>query len=87
MNLLGLTHRNSQGRDARSVRISQLRASIAESEPARLEDILVTHKLQSRRRRRPNSSDEILALYTLAKVMASSPIELIDKVLEAALEL
>jgi signal transduction histidine kinase len=87
MNLLGLTRRNSQGRDARSVRISQRRASMSASEPARLEDILVTHKLKSHRRRRPNSSDEIVTLYTLAKVMASSPIELVDKLLEAALEL
>ena len=39
MNLLGLTHRNSQGREARSVRISQRRAAISASEPARLEDI------------------------------------------------
>src|SRR5450432_1755580 len=87
MNPLGLTHRTSQSRDARTVRISQRRASISASEPAPLEDILVTYKLKSHRRRRPNSSDEIFTLYTLAKVMASSPIELIDKLLEAALEL
>src|SRR5450755_4308459 len=87
MNPLGLTHRTSQSRDARTVRISLRRASISASEPAPLEDILVTYKLKSHRRRRPNSSDEIFTLYTLAKVMASSPIELIDKLLEAALEL
>jgi signal transduction histidine kinase len=75
------------GREVRSTRNSQRRASIPASEPAPLEDILVTYKLKSHRRRRPNSSEEIFALYTLAKIMASSPVETIDKLLEAALEL
>lgn len=57
------------------------------TEPARLEDILITQKLKSRRRRKPNSSDENIALRTLARVMVASPNELIDTLLRMALEL
>jgi signal transduction histidine kinase len=87
MSPLGFTRRNSQVQRARALRASQRQAVVAPSEPARLEDILVTYKLKSRRQRRLNSRDEVQALHSLAKVMASSPIQLIDKVLEAALEL
>jgi signal transduction histidine kinase len=87
MNRLGFTRQNSRVRGTRSVRGAQRPSVAALNEPARLEDVLVTHKLKSRRRRRLNSRDEILALHTLAKVMSSSPQKLLDTLLEIALEL
>jgi signal transduction histidine kinase len=57
------------------------------SQPAPLEDVLVTYKLRSRRRRKPNSYHESVALRTLAKSMADSPDKLIDALLRAALDL
>jgi signal transduction histidine kinase len=87
MSPLGFTRRNSQVRGVRALRVSQRPAATAPSEPPSLEDILVTYKLKSRRQRRLNSRDEVQALHALAKVMASSPIQLIDKLLEVALEL
>ncbi len=57
------------------------------SEPAPLEDVLVTYKLRSRRGRKPNSYQENLALRALAQAMANSPDKLIDALLNAALDL
>jgi signal transduction histidine kinase len=59
----------------------------ATSEPARLEDILITHKLKSRRRRKPNTHSENAALHALARVMAIAPDDLIDTLLRTSLEL
>jgi signal transduction histidine kinase len=52
-----------------------------------LEDVLVTYKLNSRRRRKPNSRDENIALHALASAIESSPNEFIDKMLGMAVEL
>ncbi len=79
--------RNPRRRHARLARLSQRPAVVTPSEPIILEDILVTYKLHTRRGRKENSRDESLALHNLAKVMATSPGELIDKLLETALEL
>jgi len=57
------------------------------SQPARLEDILITEKLKSRRRRKPNAHAENAAMQGLARVMASAPNDLIDTLLRTALEL
>jgi len=59
----------------------------AASAPAALEDILITAKLKSRRRRKPNAHAENAALRGLARVMATAPEDLIDSLLKAALEL
>jgi signal transduction histidine kinase len=87
MSQLGFTRRNSQVRRARALRVSQRQTAATPSEPVRLEDILVTYKLKSRRQRRLDSRDEVQALHALAKAMESSPIQLIDKLLEVAREL
>ena len=79
--------RNSRRRHARLARLSQRPAVVTPSEPVILEEILVTYKLHTRRGRKENSRDESLALHNLAKVMATSPGELIDTLLETALEL
>jgi signal transduction histidine kinase len=56
-------------------------------EPAELEDILITNKLHSRRRRKANTHCENIALQALASIMASEPDRLIDTLLRMALEL
>jgi signal transduction histidine kinase len=57
------------------------------AQPAPLEDVLVTYKLRSRRRRKPNSYQENQALHMLAKAMANSPDTLINRLLHTALDL
>jgi signal transduction histidine kinase len=57
------------------------------SQPAHLEDILITEKLKSRRRRKPNAHAENAVMQGLARVMASAPNDLIDTLLRTALEL
>jgi len=79
-------------RQRRSRHVAAKHQSVAQSrqapaEPAPLEDILITQKLQSRRRRKPNSAEENTALRTLARVMVASPNELIDTLLVQALHL
>jgi diguanylate cyclase (GGDEF)-like protein/PAS domain S-box-containing protein len=59
----------------------------APSEPASLEDILITEKLKSRRYRRLSSREGTLTLHTIARTMAASPDELMDRLLQLALEL
>jgi signal transduction histidine kinase len=59
----------------------------AAREPVELEDILITGKLRSRRRRKPNTYCENVALQALASIMASEPGKLIDTLLRMALEL
>lgn len=78
--------KSSRRRRARLARFSRP-AGVAPSEPATLEEILVTYKLHSRRRRKQNSRDENIALRDLAKIMATAPEKLIDALLEMALEL
>lgn len=87
MDISGFTDRGFRRRRTRLARVSQREPAAVPSEPASLEDILVTDKLKSRRRRKPNFRGESIALHDLAKVMASSPDELIDRLLEIALEL
>jgi signal transduction histidine kinase len=87
MNIPKLLHRSSGRRAARLSRLSERRAEAAPSEPARLEDILITDKLKSRRRRKANSHYENVAVYALARVMATAPDELVDTLLRMALEL
>ncbi len=87
MNNLEPSQRNSRRRGARLTRLSQRTAVAAPSESATLEEILVTYKLHSRRRRKQNAREENIALRDLANVMATSPAKLIDTLLEAALEL
>jgi two-component system NarL family sensor kinase len=70
----------------RSGDLSKIPPALA-SEPVPLEDVLVTYKLGSRRRRKPNSYQENLAFRALAKAMADSPDKLIDTLLQAAREL
>ena len=69
-----------------SNRTSQIQAAPG-TEPVPLEDILVTHKLKSHRRRKPNFHAESATLPSLAQVMTSSPNELVDTLLRMALEL
>jgi signal transduction histidine kinase len=59
----------------------------AACEPVELENILITGKLRSRRRRKPNTYSENVALQALASIMASEPDKLIDTLLRMALEL
>ncbi len=87
MDIPGPFHRSSR-RGAMSLsRASKRRPAGATSEPARLEDIVITQKLKSRRRRKPNAHAENVALQSLARVMATAPNELIDTLLRTALEL
>ena len=79
-------HRRSSHQVAKRSRPSERQAT-ASSEPVRLEDILVTQKLKSRRRRKPNAHAENVALRALAQIMATAPEELIDTLLRTALEL
>lgn len=69
-----------------SVRRSELRTDPASDRPAELQDILITSKLSSRRRR-ADPEGENAALRTLARVMAEKPEELIDTLLSVALKL
>ncbi len=59
----------------------------AGSGPAELEEILITDQLRSRGRREPNLVDENAALYSLARIMANSPENLIDALLQTAVNL
>jgi signal transduction histidine kinase len=61
-------------------------ANLASNTPARLDEVLVTSKLRSRRRR-PNPEIENVALRKLARVMAETPERLVDTLLNIALEL
>jgi signal transduction histidine kinase len=54
--------------------------------PARLDEVLVTSRLRSRRRR-PSPENENVALRKLAQVMAETPEMLVDALLNIALEL
>jgi signal transduction histidine kinase len=84
----GFPHRRSRRQAARVLRVSERQlGAAATSEPARLEDILITHKLKSRRRRKPNTHSENAALHALARVMAIAPDDLIDTLLRTSLEL
>jgi signal transduction histidine kinase len=87
MNIPRTPHRRSRRQAVREVRAAERRLAPTIGEPARLEDILITHKLKSRRRRKPNSHAENVALHALARVMATAPNELIDTLLRTALEL
>src|SRR5271170_3340333 len=80
-------HRSSRRRIARVSRASDRQMAAAAREPARLEDIVITEKLKSRRRRKPNAQAENAALQGLARVMATAPNDLIDTLLRTALEL
>ena len=84
----GFPHRRSRRQAPRVLRVSERQlGAAAPSEPARLEDILITHKLKSRRRRKPNTHSENAALHALARVMAIAPDDLIDTLLRTSLEL
>jgi signal transduction histidine kinase len=87
MNIPRTLHRRSHRQAVREVRAAERRLAPATGEPARLEDILITAKLKSRRRRKPNSHAENVALHALARVMATAPNDLIDTLLRTALEL
>jgi signal transduction histidine kinase len=87
MDVSRVTTRTSRPRTAKSYRGTQRRGATAPSEPASLEDILITDKLNSRRRRKANSHYENIALQSLARVMATSPKELVDALLRLALKL
>ena len=83
----GPLHRSSRRRVSRLSRATDRQQAAMASEPARLEDILITEKLKSRRRRKPNAHAENAAMQGLARVMASAPNDLIDTLLRTALEL
>jgi len=80
-------HRSSRRWSLRPTRLSHRTPLAVPREPATLEEVLVTYKLYSRRRRKQNSLDENIALRDLAQVMATHPERLIDTVLQMALEL
>lgn len=71
---------------ARLLRRSRRPPNLASKIPARLDEVLVTSKLRSRRRR-PNLEDENAALRRLARVMAETPERLVDTLPDIALEL
>jgi len=83
----GPSRRTSRHRSARLARVSKRQLAPQATEPVRLEDILITQKLKSRRRRKPNAQAENVALQGLARVMATAPDELVDTLLRTALEL
>jgi signal transduction histidine kinase len=87
MNTQNFGRRRSRSLKTRLQPQTQVQLNPPSSEPAKLEDILVTYKLRSRRRRKPNSHFENIALLGLARVMASEPDKLIDSLLRMALEL
>jgi len=87
MDIPRLLHRSSRHRVSQLPRASERPMAAVTNEPARLEDILITEKLKSRRRRKPNAHAENAALHGLARVMATAPDELIDTLLRTALEL
>jgi len=80
-------NRRSLGRRAARLLRVPVQAAAVSSEPASLQDILITSKLKSRRRRKPNHYAENAALQSLARVMTTSPETLIDTLLKLALEL
>ena len=67
-------------------RSSQRRTLLPNDPPAALSDVLITSRLQSRRRR-PDALTENTTLRNLARVMVEKPSDLIDTLLKAALEL
>jgi signal transduction histidine kinase len=83
----GPLHRSSRRRFSGLSRATERQKAVIASVPARLEDILITEKLKSRRRRKPNVHAENAALQGLARVMATAPNDLIDTLLRTALEL
>jgi signal transduction histidine kinase len=80
---------NRRGRGRRAVKLSRLpeQAVATSGQQASLEDILITPKLKSRRRRKPNFYAENVALQSLARVMTTAPNTLVDTLLRLALEL
>jgi signal transduction histidine kinase len=87
MNNSSFPRQTSLRRSARLPRVIERPATAPVSQPALLDDILITYKLNSRRRRKPNSYAENAALHSLARTMATAPRELIDTLLRTALEL
>ena len=87
MNIPRFGRRRSRGRATASNSESQRATTPTYQEPAELEEVLVTYKLRSRRRRKPNFYQENVALHTLARAMANSPEKLIDTLLQMALDL
>src|ERR1700691_477460 len=83
----GPSRRPSRHHSARLSRASKRQAVSETTEPVGLEEILITQKLKSRRRRKPNDHAENAALQGLARVMATAPDELVDTLLRTALEL
>jgi signal transduction histidine kinase len=83
----GPLHRSLRRRISRMSRATDRQNAAMASEPARLEDVLITEKLKSRRRRKPNAHAENAAMQGLARVMATAPKDLIDTLLRTALEL
>lgn len=87
MNPQNLGRRRSRTLVIRSAATGKEPMEAAASKPVELEDILVTGKLRARRRRKPNSHFENIALHALARVMSNEPDKLIDALLRMALEL
>jgi signal transduction histidine kinase len=87
MDSMGTSPRSSRNGTARRLGAAKRPTIVATVEPAGLDDVLITQKLKSRRRRKPNAHAENAALHGLARVMATAPNELIDTLLRTALEL
>jgi signal transduction histidine kinase len=87
MNITRSSRRNPRRPPQIRASASSRLAIPAAIQPAPLQDILITQKLKSRRRRKPNAHAENAALQALARVMATAPGELIDTLLRTALEL
>jgi signal transduction histidine kinase len=76
-----------RGRRARASAHTTPAAKAPPTEPVTLNDVLITYKLRTRRRRKANLYQENEALRALARKMASDPNKLIESLLETALEL
>ncbi|GAC1702268.1 MAG: hypothetical protein NVS9B4_07260 [Candidatus Acidiferrum sp.] len=87
MDVPAFIYRRSQRRAAKSPPRSTRQLAASPIVPATLEEVLITHKLKSRRRRKPSSHHENVALRELARVMAIAPDDLLETLLRMALEL
>lgn len=87
MNTQTIRRNRSGPRSRRSPDNGHGQREIAQCAPVQLQDVLATQKLRSRRKRKPNSYQENVALYSLARVMAGAPDILMDYLLAMAMDL
>jgi signal transduction histidine kinase len=75
-----------RGRARVTPKVKSTTAALPEP-PASLEEILITQKLRTRRRRKPDFYHENVAMRALARSMANTPNKLMEVLLDAALDL